>query len=466
MDYPHTRLEDLELQGQRLAQQPRPEASGREYYVAPSGNDDHPGTFALPFRTIAKGMSLLQPGDVLNLRRGVYVEPVVVAGKHGTPAQPILIRSYPGEHAYVNGSVSPFRQLPNTDWEPASRHDAHAHPEEYVSVAVFTDFIRGAFLDRTPYTRLIKYSRLEDLRAANETFEKITDPDDPRPGPEVADCDGDGHCVPAGFRFPWVYMGPGIWIDPTVSATNPQKVHIRLSHTHNAIPGLTDYTGEVDPRRVRLAITPEALTTLRVQASSHLRFEHLTLRYGGDYTVRLSGANNIVFDHVRLWTSTYGVGMGTTTDITFRHCEFNGGMPPWYFRTDRKAEYTFLQEGRPVRNNLGKQTVRSLIAPGSTNTGTTMHHCEFHDAHDLYLSGREIDFHHNWLHNLNDEGLFLDAQPSANVRIHENVILKTLSPISFAGGHVAGPFYIYRNLVDVRAPTAGYRPRRPGDVDV
>ena len=243
-------------------------------------------------------------------------------------------------------------------------------------------------------------------------------------------------------------------------------MHIRLSHTHNNIPGLADYTGEVDPRRVTLAITPKSLTTLRVQASTQLRFEHLTILYGGIYSRSPGNLTHRVRSR-RFWTSTYGVGLGNTTDITFSHCQFNGGMPPWYFRTDRKAEYTFLQDGRPVLNNLGKQTISSLIAPSSSpNTGTTIHHCEFHNAHDLYLGGSDLDFHHNWINNLNDEGIFLDAFPSANVRIHENVILKTLSPLSFAGGPVGQPFYIYRNVIDVRAPTAGYRPRHPGDVDV
>jgi hypothetical protein len=446
--------------------QPRTDASGRECYVAPSGHDTNPGTVARPFRTIAKGVSILQAGDVLTLRHGVYIETVVIRGKHGTPTQPILIRSYPGEHAYIDGSVSPFRQMPNTDWEPASRYDPDAHPEEYVSVATFTDFIRGAFRDRNPYTQLIKYSQLADLRATNETFEPITESDDPRPGPEVVTCATPGQCVPAGFRFPWVYMGPGLWIDPAVSATNPQKVHIRLSHTHNHLPGLADYTGEVDPRRVPLAITLKALTTLHVEASSHLRFEHLTLLYGGNATAQLAGTN-LVFDHVRFWASTYGVSLGPTTNLTFSHCQFNGGMPSWYFRSDRKEEYTFLQAGLPVLNNLGKQTVNSLIAPSSSpHTGMTIHHCEFQNAHDLYLGGSNIDFHHNWIHNLNDEGLVLDAFLSTNVRIHENVILKTLSPLSFAGATVGGPFSIYRNLIDVRAPTAGYRPRHPGDVDV
>jgi hypothetical protein len=51
-----------------------------EYYVSTSGNDDNPGTIAQPYRTIAKGVSYLQAGDILYLRGGVYVELVDIAG--------------------------------------------------------------------------------------------------------------------------------------------------------------------------------------------------------------------------------------------------------------------------------------------------------------------------------------------------------------------------------------------------
>jgi hypothetical protein len=458
--------------------QPRTEGAGKECFVSRGGNDLNPGTLDQPFRTIAKGVSVLQAGDILNLRRGIYVEPVSVQGKHGTAANPIVIRSYPGEAAYIDGSVAAFRQGNNHDWEPASLYDPNAHPDEYVSVPLFADHIRGAFADRNPYTRLITYSRLEDLRASNETFEAITDPTDPRPGPPVVDCDANlENCVSAvrcddngdncqPFRFPWVYMGPGIWIDKNFSAKNPQRVHIRLSHTHNGIRDLADYAGETDPRRLSLAISPEAMTTLNVQGSSHVRFERLTVRYGGDNTVRLPNSTDLVFDHVRFFSSTYGIGMGNVRRTTFSHCEVNGGVPTWYFRTDRKNEYTFMTSQGPVQNLLGKQTSRSLTVAGNTAADITIHHSEFSAAHDLYIGGTNVDFHHNWINNLNDEGLFLDATDSVNVRIHQNVIVRTLSPISFAGNRVAGPFYIYRNLVDVRAPTAGFRPRRPGDLDI
>ena len=159
--------------------QPRTDAPGRECFVSLAGRDTNPGTITQPFRTIAKGVSVVQAGDVLSLRQGVYVEPVKIAGKQGTATRPIVIRSYPGEQATIDGSVPEFRTLNNQDWVPAS--GPGALPDEYVSRRTFTDSVRGAFLDRTPYTRLITYSRLEDFRATNATFDQITDPLRPTP---------------------------------------------------------------------------------------------------------------------------------------------------------------------------------------------------------------------------------------------------------------------------------------------
>jgi hypothetical protein len=472
----------------------------REFFVSTSGNDDNPGTIDQPFRTIAKGVSVLQqPGDILNLRQGIYVEAVVIAGKRGTPKENIVIRSYRDEHAYIDGSLPNFRKAnqPTPEWEPASKYyGKEAHPEEYVSVETFPppnwsddqyNVNRGAFLERNPYTRLITYSKLNDLRAENETFEKITSPDPARPGPRVmAECganDPDPECVlypngkrykPAGYRHPWVYMGPGIWFNRDPQSPTGGKVHIRLSHTHNKIDGLADYTGEVDPNKVKLAITRKDMTTLRVGDSSYLRFENLSIRYGGEESIRLQKVEGVVFDHVRIWATTFGVRMGETnaraTNTIFRNCEFNGGLPTWLFRNDLKDEYDYNDDGAIVHNNLGKPTVDTLLLGNPNDTGTQIHNCEFRNAHDIYLRGDNLSFHHNWINNLNDEGLLVDSyEPEsrhpANMKIYQNVILKTLSAISFAGAHEEGQWYIYRNLIDLRSPTAGYRPRHPDDGD-
>jgi hypothetical protein len=212
--------------------------------------------------------------------------------------------------------------------------------------------------------------------------------------------------------------------------------------------------------------------TLRITDSSHIRFERIAIRFGGDVTMVVGRTTGVVFDHVRVWASTHGVRTSENENLTFQHCEFDGGKPSWYFRNDGKRRYSFLLDGAVALNTLGEQTMRSLFVPSRLDIGTTIHHSEFQAGHDLYLGGSKVDFHHNWVRDLNDEGLVLDAYGKRNMRVHDNVILKTLSAISFASQAVGsqdvvgGPFYIYRNLVDLREPTAGFRPRVIGDTDV
>jgi Right handed beta helix region/Protein of unknown function (DUF1565) len=449
--------------GNRKIQERCHAMTSQEYFVSPSGSDNNTGTLSQPFRTVAKGISVLGAGDILNLRQGEYVESVEVKSKHGLAEAPIVIRSFPGERATIDGSVHQFRTLNNDDWEPARQRDPDAHPDEYLSRGIFpadssqNRVNRGAFLDREPYTRLITHSRLEDLRAENQTFAEL-EPDDPRPGPEETDEVGN----PAGFRRPWVYMGPGVFFDKETG-----RVHIRLSHTRNGVKGLEDYEEELDPRRLRLAISRKNETTVVIAGSSFLRFENLSIRFGGENTLEIKDTEGVVFDHVRLRASSYGVRVGSgNTGLTFRHCEFDGGLPPWYFRTDRKAQYHFKVGDTVVLNALGKQTSRALLFGNADNSGTKLEHCEFVNAHDFYLFGKDVEFHHNWVHNLNDESLFLDAIEIDNLRIHQNVITQCLSAISFAGSKVGGRRFIYRNLIDLRSPTAGFRPRFPGDKDV
>ncbi len=98
--------------------QPRTDAPGRECFVSRAGNDANPGTIARPFRTIARGVECLSRATCLACAAALYVESVRIADKHGTGARPIVVRSYPGEHAYIDGSLPQFRTLNNDDWEP------------------------------------------------------------------------------------------------------------------------------------------------------------------------------------------------------------------------------------------------------------------------------------------------------------------------------------------------------------
>jgi hypothetical protein len=48
-----------------------------EYFVSSSRNDINPGSRDRPFCTVGRGVSVLLAGDVLNLRHGIYVGPVI-----------------------------------------------------------------------------------------------------------------------------------------------------------------------------------------------------------------------------------------------------------------------------------------------------------------------------------------------------------------------------------------------------
>src|SRR5262245_22282954 len=71
------------------------------YYVAPNGNDLGPGTEAQPLRNIAKGVSLLSPGDTLLIKQGTYTESInsntLPVPRGISWSTPVTIAGYPGQ---------------------------------------------------------------------------------------------------------------------------------------------------------------------------------------------------------------------------------------------------------------------------------------------------------------------------------------------------------------------------------
>jgi hypothetical protein len=323
---------------------------------------------------------------------------------------------------------------------------------------------RGAFLDHEPYTRLITHSQLKDLRSKNQTFKTHIPRIPPEIGPPLVDKHG---ALVEGVTNPWVYMGPGLFFNVEPGTPTVGRVHIRLAHTTNNVPGLADYKGETDPGNLKLAISSQLMTTLEIEDSSFIWFENLTVRFGGERTLVLRRTEGIVFDHVRILAASYGVDFGKNNKGTsFHHCEIRGGLPDWYFRSDRKADYDFMEGGKVVRNLLGTQTSRTLFSGEPENSGIEISNCEFRDAHDIYLFGKDVKFHHNWIDNINDDSLFIDAVETQNLLIYQNVFTRCLTAISYALGAPSGPTRIYRNLFDLRRPTAGKRPTEVGDTAV
>ena len=83
-----------------------------EYFVSLNGDDSNPGTLEKPWRHVQQAVSVLQPGDICNIREGRYSEEVSISGLQGSPGNPITFRSYLGENVVFDGTV-PLK----SDWE-------------------------------------------------------------------------------------------------------------------------------------------------------------------------------------------------------------------------------------------------------------------------------------------------------------------------------------------------------------
>jgi pectate lyase-like protein len=77
------------------------------YYVDTTGNDANPGTSAAPFRTIQRAANVVNPGDGVQVRNGVYTAGgtnVVTISRSGTAANRIVFRAVNRWGAVIDGN--------------------------------------------------------------------------------------------------------------------------------------------------------------------------------------------------------------------------------------------------------------------------------------------------------------------------------------------------------------------------
>jgi hypothetical protein len=230
---------------------------------------------------------------------------------------------------------------------------------------------------------------------------------------------------------------------------------------------IADYDGETDPGALGLALSTYLPPTLKINDCSHVRIENLHVRFGGNRTVRIDKSSEVVLDHVTVWAGAAGVVFGEdNNDVHLRNCVLDGGLPPWLFRSDIKDGYKTLTSGNEiVSNDLAKGTMDSLLSGGPANVGTMFEFCEFVGAHDMALFGQATSFHHNWVHNIHDDALIVDLKGTSELDVYQNVITKCLMALSFAresSESIGGLRSVHRNLIDLREPIAGFRPRPDG----
>lgn len=80
-------------------------AEAAQYYVATSGDDNNPGTLAMPFATLSKAHSVMVAGDTVLVRGGVYpVGTTTTLSKSGTTDNRFHLLAYPGERPILDCS--------------------------------------------------------------------------------------------------------------------------------------------------------------------------------------------------------------------------------------------------------------------------------------------------------------------------------------------------------------------------
>lgn len=425
---------------------------GPKHFVDPArGDDKNPGSAAKPWRTLWHALRQLEPGDTLYLRGGVYHERVALS-RSGTADKPITIAAHPGELAVIDGGLPEFLDDPAKAWEP------------------FEGGAKGEFVS----TRT--YKRLDDRQTPHQflpaSWEPLWGKEEERPialghfadslvplhGYRVAKdlrSDNEFWSGKKEIEATGLYCGPGLWFNRDTG-----KIHIRLSHHQLAGLGDRAYRGETDPRKLPLLVAAGfGGDVVRINGVRHVRLEGLVLRGAtGSPMINIYGSQNITLDHLTVFGGFPGVLISAAQDIKVLHSAFRGLAAPWTSRAHMKYRGTatyqiILQNQQPFNENI------------------EIAWCEFTDDHDFaYLRfAKNLDFHHNYVDNFNDDGLECGAKlRDHTIFIHENRIGRCHIPFTQHEMHKdespldhdpkAG-VYAYRNVIDLRGGTYTSPPR-------
>jgi len=96
-----------------------------DWTVAENGDDSNDGSDAQPFATLQQAIDSAQPGDVIIIRGGTYMPADrTLFNMSGTAAEPIIIRSAPGEQVIIDGANIPEGNTEGGSTPTWTFHDA------------------------------------------------------------------------------------------------------------------------------------------------------------------------------------------------------------------------------------------------------------------------------------------------------------------------------------------------------
>lgn len=421
--------------------------------VATRGDDSSVGTESAPWRTLDRALSRMPHGGVLCLRGGVHYSHAVVR-TIASKDRPLILRSWPGELAILDGGEPAFATSPDTAWEPCA------------------DGVPGEFRSTRPYP-VAETKGEQDGDGEVLAMGRFIDSMIPLHGARFhGDLQSDNPwwnitSKVGGASF--VYCGPAVWQDGKTG-----RIHCRLAHTELPGLGADNYTGGTDPRKMPLCIaTVAAGPTLTLQSARHITLQDLVVRGSATATLLIQECADITLDGVTIYGGGKAMQVRDTAGLRMIHSACRGLSAPWMYRGALKY--------RSVEARLLSAT--SWMPTGVDNRDFEIAYSEFTDCEDGVFIGsvRGVRFHHNLVENMTDDGVFLTATSGydghvagGDVRLWQNRFSRCLTTFAFGVGHgrqIALPdrvqtgdgVWITRNVFDFRRPVHYHWPKSADD---
>jgi hypothetical protein len=388
--------------------------------VANDGDDGQPGTIERPWRTLQASFARLEAGDTLNVRNGRYCEDRLRLEAEGNPEERIVIRSAPGERAWIAGACH-FVDAKSGAWQ---RVDEDLEIYRLKTPPSF-EVTGGWLMDRDD--QLLPYED-KKLFASKQS----------------------------GVRG---FIGPGFFLDKKelrVRLQLPEKAS-DSSAEGKPVPAL-----RTDPNLSNFFFCGGDGPTLTIRKAEHVLFQDLDLAPGDRRTVEVTGgAHHITFENCNVLVRTLGVvAQEGTHDLAIRDCTFRMGFPPWVAWGDVKGG----SRGKAF-NPAEEAGWNSFAIVGVWNT-SVIERSTFLDCFDgIFLrSGSEnVVISDNSIIRSRDDAIDL-APDVSKVDISHNVIWRCFEGISLVGEKQnkkgagkkggdgdAGDVFIHHNVIDVSA---------------
>ena len=136
---------------------------GRIYVVSTTGSDNNSGSLSAPYQSVARGMSVLQPGDTLYIRTGTYVVGNPRFSQSGLAGAPITIAGYPGDPrpALTRNATTPSVFIIDQSWWSNFT---------FKDLVKINTYVVGYKPDQLPILREVRAEMLKDVTPPASTL--------------------------------------------------------------------------------------------------------------------------------------------------------------------------------------------------------------------------------------------------------------------------------------------------------